>query len=174
MLLMGNKLDEQTPRVHLENFLTMVSSLYNLFFPSFAIFIRKFSDGVIIFGGLEILQGVMHLQVRYVFNLFHYITMSNKILPLYNIDSFSVRNHGFWEHCHVRRGQFLVLGNFIYTILWSYMGTVSYQKCNLVLYFVFLLRNPAIHFAVLQLLGLFYRGFINFVFNLFLSNFIQC
>ncbi|MBA0751803.1 hypothetical protein Gogos_000704 [Gossypium gossypioides] len=29
MLLMGNKLDEQTPQVHLENFLTMVSSLYN-------------------------------------------------------------------------------------------------------------------------------------------------
>ena len=66
----------------------MVISLYHVFSPFFAICILANSDGIIIFGGPEILQGVMRLHVRYVFNLFHYITMANKIPPLYKIDSF--------------------------------------------------------------------------------------
>ena len=52
-LLMGSKPDELTPLVHLENFLTMVISLYHVFSTFFVIYILTNSDGIIIFGGLK-------------------------------------------------------------------------------------------------------------------------
>lgn len=68
MLSMGSKQEEQTPLVPSENFLTMVILPYLVFSRYFAIYIRSsYSDKIIIFGGPEILQGVMRLHVRYTY-----------------------------------------------------------------------------------------------------------
>lgn len=136
MLLTGNKQEEQTPLVHWENFLIMVtipllrirfSLVSPLDFHSFVVFNMFWQISL----SPTKLQGVMLLHVRYVleflFFSFFFFQMLRRWWLKFDFKTFLVWGLGIWKHCYVWAEYFLVLGHISGYFLLCYMGTVSKQ-----------------------------------------------
>ena len=136
MLLMGSKHGGQIPQVHWENFLITVIFLFHLNFFFFLILSLLLLIGLLKINVLRkycywasfCLPGcdalacavciVVHNCCIFLVIWHSYIFTFLVLIPVWNLS--------IWEHCHVRKIFFLVLGTFSCSLLWCNVGTVSF------------------------------------------------